>query len=389
MTHSVRFASALLTALAATALAVGAWTGDASRISARPADAFAPSAPAAPLVRETGHGMGERQVAAVHVSGNTAPTGSTVRRPAGGDVASPDAAAPDALLAPAQSTALITEDFENTSWPTGTLWRTFDNNGAEHGEYYWKNRCTGHHTARSAWAIGEGASGRSLACGATYPENLDSYMIYGPFSLAAYSKATLEFAFWLDSECQGTNCATKADRMWAMASTDGTNFYGEWWAGDWAHDPDAHPGGWNEDSISLDDYAGEAQVWIAFNFDSDGTTGFAGGAFVDDVVVRVEGGCSPTASIVRITPTARAILRAARSARSSRSRTAADRARSRPRRRSGAAMSSGRPPRSASRRLDSASCRWPFQPTSSPATTTSSSASTTPRRPAARTTPSA
>ena len=292
MARSVRLTLALLGILAAAALAIGAWTGDASRISAQPA------VPSAPVVRETGHGVGERRVAVGQPATGASASGITARK-SGADQ---DAEAPDVVLAPAQSTALITEDFENTSWPTGTLWRTFDNNGAEHGEYYWKNRCTGHHTARSAWAIGEGASGRSLACGATYPENLDSYMIYGPFSLAAYSKATLEFAFWLDSECQGTNCATKADRMWAMASTDGTNFYGEWWAGDWAHDPDAHPGGWNEDSISLDDYAGEAQVWIAFNFDSDGTTGFAGGAFVDDVVVRVEGGCSPTASIVRITP---------------------------------------------------------------------------------------
>lgn len=242
-------------------------------------------------VRAQGHGAGARQLSA-------AASAAAVRIVP--EVAI--GAAPAGRLDAAQSTVLFNEEFENGAWPSGTPWRTLDNNGATYGEYTWKNRCTGHHSARSAWAIGEGANGRLLSCGAVYPENLDSYMIYGPFSLAGYSKATLEFAFWLDSECQGTNCADKADRMWALASTDGTTFRGEWWAGDWANDPGAHPGGWNEDSMSLDSYAGAAQVWIAFNFDSDGTVGYAGGAFVDDVVVRVEGGCSGTASITRITP---------------------------------------------------------------------------------------
>jgi len=248
------------------------------------------SGPAA-AVQNTGHGLGERSVAIPQAANAIGAIGR----------ATLGSVAPAKALVPAQGTVLLDEDFESATWPAGTPWSTFDNTDATGGEYFFANRCTGFNSARSAWAIGGGASGRSLTCGATYPENLDSWMVYGPLDLSSASAATLQFAFWLNSECQGTDCADKSDRLWALASTDGTDFRGAWWAGDWKDDPDALPGGWNERTLDLEDFVGHSQVWIAFSFDSDGTIGYPGGAFVDDVVLRVEGGCAPTASIASLT----------------------------------------------------------------------------------------
>lgn len=285
MNHRATAQGLLLAALSGLSLA-GGWTAR---------HAGAASAGRAPLAavaaRDTGHGSGERRI--------EVPVAGVAIGAVGPAAAGPGA---DAVLAPAQGTARMSEDFESVTWPAGTPWTVFDNTGAAGGEYTWANRCAGHHTARSAWAIGGGANGRLLgSCSATYPENLDSWMVYGPIDLSDASSATLEFAFWLDSECQGTNCADKADRLWAMASTDGTTFRGAWWAGDWAHDPGAHPGGWNERALDLASFVGHEEVWIGFSFDSDGTVGYAGGALVDDVVVRAEGGCTPTASIAAFT----------------------------------------------------------------------------------------
>lgn len=201
------------------------------------------------------------------------------------------------------ATVILSEDFENAAWPASTGWQVFDDDGATSGEYFWENRCSGHHTVRSAWAIGGGTGGSAFTtCNATYPENLKSWMAYGPLDLSAYTALSLDFAFWLNSECEGADCVDKSDRLWALASTDGTNFRGGWLAGDWINDPGAHPGGWNETSLDLAEYGGQRQVWIAFAFFSDGTISYPGGAFVDDVVLSGESSCSHTASIVRITP---------------------------------------------------------------------------------------
>jgi len=70
-------------------------------------------------------------------------------------------------LSTAGWTTILYENFEGT-WPSAG-WRTFDDDGATNGEYYWANRCAGHYSNRSAWGIGGGAQGSSLDCGAVYP----------------------------------------------------------------------------------------------------------------------------------------------------------------------------------------------------------------------------
>jgi hypothetical protein len=83
-----------------------------------------------------------------------------------------------------QWTTVLSADFESASWPSGSRWQVFDDSGAEAGEYFWANRCSGHESARSAWAFGGGANGRSLGKRASYPALAESWMVAGPCDLA-------------------------------------------------------------------------------------------------------------------------------------------------------------------------------------------------------------
>jgi hypothetical protein len=179
---------------------------------------------------------------------------------------------------------VLSEGFEG-AWPSAG-WQVFDDTGLANGEYYWANRCTGRTGGRSAWAPGGGVHGASLNCSGNYPNNMESWAIYGPVDLSQASAASLTFHFWMNSECVGANCQTKSDRLNVAASADGTNFDGPWWAGDWYADPGA-VNGWNAGSMDLADYVGNPRVWIAFMFASDSSVTFPGGAYIDDVVLDV------------------------------------------------------------------------------------------------------
>lgn len=201
-------------------------------------------------------------------------------------------------LAPAGWTTILSENFEGP-WPSGN-WYVFDNNDTTYGEFYWANVCLGRNSSYSVWATGGGSDGYSLSCGTYYPNYLDSWMIYGPIDLQGATAAEMTFYFWLNSECTGTDCSGAADPLKALASTDGVNFNGKWWAGSWYQHPSA-VNGWVAGQLDLSGYVGQPEVWIAFVFQSDGSVVLPGGAYVDDVVVRVY---TATASTPTPTPTA-------------------------------------------------------------------------------------
>ncbi|HRA19785.1 MAG TPA: VWA domain-containing protein [Anaerolineae bacterium] len=196
---------------------------------------------------------------------------------------------------------LLSENFESATWPSGTSWRVFDDNPAATGEYYWSNRCSGHHSNRSAWAVGSGANGRLLNCGSSYPHQTDSWMVYGPLDLSAASEVELAYSFYVDSECEGAECATKSDELLALWSRDGTEFTGEWWAGNWTEDPTADATGWVDTSEQLTDLVGASRAYIAFRFRSDASVSFPVGAKVDDVRLSIVEGCERTASLRSVT----------------------------------------------------------------------------------------
>ena len=96
-------------------------------------------------------------------------------------------------------------------------------------------------------------------------------MIYGPFSLTGATAADLTFKAWIYSE-------NTYDAVCRMASTNGTNFYGSCTSGNTA--------GWIDRVLDLASYTGQANVWIALEFFSDGSTVFAEGGYVDDILLR-------------------------------------------------------------------------------------------------------
>jgi len=184
---------------------------------------------------------------------------------------------------------ILTEDFEG-SFPGD--WWVLDNQ-AGYGEYYWDKRtCRAYGGSYSGWAVGGGADGGALACESDYPDYVSSWMVYGPFSLADATDAELRFKAWINTESP----ADMYDYFCWMASTDGTNF-----AGDCAW---GNSSGWFDQVLDLSnvtdlgDVTGQPSVWVGLWFYSDGSIGYAEGAYVDDIILRkcTTGNCPPAAS---------------------------------------------------------------------------------------------
>jgi hypothetical protein len=175
---------------------------------------------------------------------------------------------------------IMSEDFES-AFPTG-LWTAYDDNGATNGEYYWDDDDYGPHLgSRSAWCARGGANGTDPQF-YYYPNNMKSWMVYGPFDLGNATDAELSFYCRLDTE-------SDHDYLRWMASVGGY-YYGWIWSG--------NSGGWVSESFDLSDVptlgnlCGQSQVWIAFNFESNGTI-VGEGAFIDDIVLREYVGAVP------------------------------------------------------------------------------------------------
>ena len=185
------------------------------------------------------------------------------------------------------ATSINTPSRETAGWETifsddleGAFpgeWDVSDNDDATNGEYFWAQKdCRPNAGSYSAWVVGGGAQGSALACGSDYPDYAQSWMIYGPFSLADATDAEFRFMYWLNSE-------PDYDVLFAGASINGTNFSGGITSGtyDWTErvfDLTAVP--------TLGDLTGEAQVWVVIAFASDVDTHYSEGAYVDDIEVR-------------------------------------------------------------------------------------------------------
>ena len=195
---------------------------------------------------------------------------------------------PDLLVAPALQT-VVTEGFEGT-FPAGP-WTAYDNNGgAVGGDVHWDD--TFYRSYAGSWSGGCAAGGtNAVPPGGTYPNYMDSWMVYGPFSLSDANAATLAFRYWLKSE-------SSFDYFKFMVSTNGTNFYG--------YQTSGNSGGWVSGSLdltaipTLGNVTGQPQVWIAFAFTSDYSVEDEG-AYVDEIFLQKNVGTSGPADI-RIDP---------------------------------------------------------------------------------------
>lgn len=131
----------------------------------------------------------------------------------------------------------------------------------------------------SVWPAADG-TGAVVPCTNNYPNNLNAWLMYGPFSLEGAAAAELAFQRWQRTE-------PDYDYLKWLASTDGQNFSG------WQSSGDS--GGWTATTFDLSsvptlgDLRGQAQVWIVFILQSDADINDLG-AFVDEVVIRKSAG---------------------------------------------------------------------------------------------------
>ena len=174
---------------------------------------------------------------------------------------------------------LMTEGFEGIWPPVGGLWTTRDDNGPTGGEVYWDdaNWPTGVHTgSRSAWPARGGANGLDPNS-YFYPNDMSSWMVYGPFDLTGYSAANLDFWYWNQSELDH-------DLFFWGRSGDGTNFAGTQVSGDSL--------GWQHVTLDLSAHLDDSSVWVAFVFQSN-STNMDDGPFVDDITLNAYSGVAP------------------------------------------------------------------------------------------------
>lgn len=114
--------------------------------------------------------------------------------------------------------------------------------------------------------------------GGPAPANTASWAIVGPYDLSETTAGTLTFDLWLRTE------KYQDVFMW-LVSTDGETFNGS------ARSTDTN--GWQTMTVDLanwgvaGDVNGEAEVWIAFVYQSDFNTLFEG-AYLDEVVLTVD-----------------------------------------------------------------------------------------------------
>jgi len=168
---------------------------------------------------------------------------------------------------PASWVTIMNENFEGV-FPSGS-WQVLDD------PTWAADNFKPHNGSKSAWCARGGSSGLDPATN-DYPNNMDAWMIYGPFNLSDAIDAELIFQLWLKSEFE-------YDYIYWFASIDGTNFYGDGLSG--------NSNGWVEKKIdlksvyNLGNLCGRSEVWIAFNFESDFSITDEG-AFIDDITLR-------------------------------------------------------------------------------------------------------
>jgi hypothetical protein len=162
-------------------------------------------------------------------------------------------------------TNIKTEDFEG-AFPNE--WNVFVN-GSGFADAYWDDTSARAHTG--SWSAHCSDMGSEGGYGGPYANNMDAWMVYGPFDLSDATSAEVLFQFWNQSEAD-------YDFFSWMASVNGTNFYGWQISG-------TQP--WNQVTYDISDRAGQPNVWFAFRFRSDLSVTYEG-TYVDEVVIRKE-----------------------------------------------------------------------------------------------------
>ncbi len=120
----------------------------------------------------------------------------------------------------------------------------------------------------AAWPAAGGADGLDPAV-SNYPPNMNSWMIYGPFSLTGATNADALFSLWRQIE-------PAFDRIAFGVSHDGTNFNTIQWDG---------TANWTDIQVNFLSFVGDGSVWVAWIFQSDSTVQYDG-PWIDEIRIR-------------------------------------------------------------------------------------------------------
>lgn len=140
-------------------------------------------------------------------------------------------------------------------------------------EYYWDDdNYESFSGSWAAWPANGGADAKDPA-NSTYPQNVDTWMIYGPFDLSNAKSASVGFWLLLDNE-------VNFDRISFGASGDNLNYNETYWDGtaDWDYKP-----------FDLNPFLGDSSVWIGWHFKSDNSIQL-NGPWIDDIMLKFEPG---------------------------------------------------------------------------------------------------
>jgi len=187
--------------------------------------------------------------------------------------------APDvqALLAPMGWNLVGYEGFEGV-FPPPTGW-TLEDFSADGYERLWDDtNWIAQQGSWSAWPAAGGANGLDPNT-YFYPDNVNSWMEYGPFNFTNVADIFVSFGLWYRTEPQ-------FDWVYFCTSVDFVNYSCDYWSGD--------SGGWTDQAYWLTSYAGYSQVWLAWVFQSDSSIQ-DDGPFVDEIYVL---GYEDTAPVV-------------------------------------------------------------------------------------------
>jgi hypothetical protein len=239
----------LTACLAATALLIAPWAaaaaGDAGQLASAPAEQLTKPTPQPPLHHATA--LTETRVL------NAEATRYQPAMPA-------QATAPSAAIG---WTTIMTEDFEG-AFP-GAGWELWPTSPSEDHPTWGTSDYLPYGGTYSGYCVGS-----HINAPGPYPNNVDSWMVYGPFDTS--SDCDLQMLLRMRYNTQPF-----LDELFIGASTDGSVFEGITRAGD--------SEGWLWERRDLSEFAGHSEVLIAFRFSSNDDVTDEG-AYVDDVVLR-------------------------------------------------------------------------------------------------------
>jgi Zn-dependent metalloprotease len=190
------------------------------------------------------------------------------------------------IALPASVATIFSDGFES-SFPGS--WAIYDVSGI--GTQWGKSTAWAASGSASAWCAAGGTSPQPPA--GPYVNNMDTWMVYGPFSLADATDAWMEFDMFLDVEAG-------YDSVYWGLSIDGSNFYG--------FTVSQSPGPAHE-VLNFRDVTGvtalgQSSVWVAFNFYSDTSMSAYYGAYIDNVVIKKAVCAAPSTPTLTAPPAA-------------------------------------------------------------------------------------